>query len=528
MTRMDCVCNRNTKIIATYLSSKLGSIQDLFDGVPYPTDEYTSPRDFFLNEDEWTTFENFDRVFRRAKRLINEPNFYFNCGASTKEIEIILPPTYDLRLKKIRTVLKVEFHNDFNPNRDYIGDPYLRGIISSIPTIWGLPPATIEQPMNSYNPETLFNQEPDFTPYKLDVRIEGNIMTLKDPADGQRRIVGEMVLLEPEIINGKRVFLSKYSKLPKNYASSSWEKRQAMLITQNVQAGNRILLNAGEIFMAPYFILDITYDSVSILRRLSQVFKFRNIRSDSGQEMFETIDQLRRSNRAKNNAYLALEQTNIDLRYAKSMLDEHARELEHKIEDRTTELRKAQQELLQLNQDLEEKVKRQVVQLERYKELRRYLSPKLTDEILKGGSGIGTKPKRKMLTVVFTDIRGFSNLTDSLEPEELFHLLDKYLSEMTKIVHHHDGTLNKIMADGLLIFFGDPIQMEDHGERAVRMAIDMQKKVTKLKDEWREYGYELGVGIGINTAFMSVGNIGSQNAQGLYSHWKPGQCGGAS
>jgi len=370
----------------------------------------------------------------------------------------------------------VEFHNDFNPNRDYIGDPYLRGIISSIPTIWGLPPATIEQPMNSYNPETLFNQEPDFTPYKLDVRIEGNIMTLKDPADGQRRIVGEMVLLEPEIINGKRVFLSKYSKLPKNYASSSWEKRQAMLITQNVQAGNRILLNAGEIFMAPYFILDITYDSVSILRRLSQVFKFRNIRSDSGQEMFETIDQLRRSNRAK----------------------------------RTTELRKAQQELLQLNQDLEEKVKRQVVQLERYKELRRYLSPKLTDEILKGGSGIGTKPKRKMLTVVFTDIRGFSNLTDSLEPEELFHLLDKYLSEMTKIVHHHDGTLNKIMADGLLIFFGDPIQMEDHGERAVRMAIDMQKKVTKLKDEWREYGYELGVGIGINTAFMSVGNIGSQ------------------
>jgi len=149
MTRMDCVCNRNTKIIATYLSSKLGSIQDLFDGVPYPTDEYTSPRDFFLNEDEWTTFENFDRVFRRAKRLINEPNFYFNCGASstrlnawgrfysfvrlfaspsdgfkklpffnknsndTKEIEIILPPTYDLRLKKIRTVLKVEFHNDF-------------------------------------------------------------------------------------------------------------------------------------------------------------------------------------------------------------------------------------------------------------------------------------------------------------------------------------------------------------------------------------------------------------------------------
>ena len=114
-----------------------------------------------------------------------------------------------------------------------------------------------------------------------------------------------------------------------------------------------------------------------------------------------------------------------------------------------------------------------------------------------------------MMTVVFTDIRGFSRLTDSLEPEELFHLLESYLSEMIKIIHRYDGTLNKIVGDGLVIFFGDPVQMEDHCARAVKMAVDMQKKISELKGQWREYGHELGVGMGINSAFMTVGNIGS-------------------
>jgi len=545
MSRLDCICNRNTKIIATYVMNKMGSYQDLFDGLPYPTDEYTSSRDFFLNEDEWTTFENFERIFRRAKRVVNEQNFYYNCGASstrlnawgrffyfvrlfatpgdgfkrlpffnnnsndTKEIEIILPPTYDIRLKKIRTVIKVEFHDDFNPNWDNIGDPYLRGIISSIPTIWGLPPASVDQPMNSYDPETLFNQEPDLIPYSFDVKVEGDVMTLKNPVDGERYVVGEKVLLESEVVRGKKVFLGKYSKLPKDYSPSSWEKREAIVITQNIQVDDQILLTAGEIFKAPYFILEITYDRISFFRRLSQLFRFRKMPKGSGREMFETVDQLRRSIRAKNNAYLSLEQTNTDLRAAKSMLDEYARELEHKVEERTTELRKAQQELLQLNQSLEAKVESQVVKLEKYNELRRYLSSKLTDEILSDGHTLGSEPKRKMMTVVFTDIRDFSKLTDSLEPEELFHLLDSYLSEMIKIVHSYDGTLNKIVGDGLLIFFGDPVEMTDHYERAVRMAIDMQKKVSDLKDDWLEYGYELGIGIGINTAFMTVGNIGS-------------------
>ena len=80
---------------------------------------------------------------------------------------------------------------------------------------------------------------------------------------------------------------------------------------------------------------------------------------------------------------------------------------------------------------------------------------------------------------------------------------------MTKLIHHYDGTLNKIIGDGLLVFFGDPIPMEDHARRAVMMSVDMQKKVAELRDEWLQYGHELGIGIGINTGYMTVGNIGS-------------------
>jgi class 3 adenylate cyclase len=545
MSRLDCINNRNIKIIAMYLESKLGTFHSLFDALAYPVHEYTCPEDFFLNEDEWTTYENFERIFRSARKKMDDPDFYFNCGASTarlrswgrfhyfarvfsspddgfkkvpffnrhfddtKDIEVVLPPTYDRQLKKIRTLLKVDFHPDVDPHRDYIGDPYLRGIISSIPTIWGVEPAAVSQPLNPYNPEILFNQEPEFIPFGLEVRLEGDHMTLRDPEDGQRREVGEKVFLEPEVVEGQRVFLGKYSRPSQDISPDAGDKGGAILITKDVMAAGRPLLTAGQIFMAPYFILDVTYNRSFFLHRFYHVFKIRSHQKDSGKELIDTINQLRMSMEAKNEAHRSLEEANAQLQEAKATLDEYSKELERKVEERTAELRKAQQELLEFNRHLQEKVKTQVTQLERYNELRRYLSPKLTERILIGEHAFGPQSQRKLLTIVFTDIRGFSALTESLEPEEISYLLNRYLTEMIECVHHHDGTLNKIIGDGLLVFFGDPIPMEDHARRAVRMAVDMQKKVGHLADEWHQYGLPLGVGMGINTGYVTVGNIGS-------------------
>ncbi len=146
MSRIDCISNRNIKIIATYVNSRLGHYDQLFDGVPYPADRYSSPDEFFLNEDEWTTYNNFQQIFRKAKEMVRETYFYFYCGASsanlrswgrldyfirffatpsdgfkrlpffnnnfndTKNIEVLIPPAYNRTFGKIRTVLKIQYH----------------------------------------------------------------------------------------------------------------------------------------------------------------------------------------------------------------------------------------------------------------------------------------------------------------------------------------------------------------------------------------------------------------------------------
>jgi adenylate cyclase len=545
MSRVDCISNRNAKIVAAYVNYKLGNHERLFDGLDYPTERYPCPEDFFLNEDEWTSYENFQALLRKARDMVGEPHFYFSCGASaaklrswgrldyfvrvftspsdgfkrlsfftrhftdTKDIEILVQPFYDKGLGKFRTTLEIRYHSDIDVHTDYAGDAYSRGILSAIPTIWSLRPATVRQLMNPYDPEILFKTEPDLALFDLDPKMEGGSLTIRDPPNGQRKAAARSVFLIPEQVNGKMVYLGKYSDEVPVAASGIRNYRKALLVTETVKADRRVLLKAGEIFKAPAFVLDVTYDRLSMKDRASRILKGRRNGDDPALGLVETINELKETIAARNEAYEALEKTNLQLKDAKARVDDYAQNMALKVDERTAELQRVQEELRRFNQGLEAKVREHVEQLRRYNELRRYLSPKLSEIILSSGNTLGAEPKRKMMTVVFSDIRNFSSFTESLEPEELFPLMDKYLSEMTRIIHHYDGTLNKIIGDGLLIFFGDPIPMEDHAERAVMMAVDMQKKVGELKDDWSQYGHDLGIGIGINTGYMTVGNIGS-------------------
>jgi class 3 adenylate cyclase len=546
MSRVDCISNRNFKIVASYLRDRQLDPGPLFEALPYLEEEYASPEDFFLNEDEWTTFDNYEQIFRRAKDLSGDPHFYFNCGASsarlrswgrfeffvkafaspddgfarlpffnkvfndTKEIEIVVPPSLDRKTGKVRVLLKIFYHGDMDANRDYIGDPYLRGVVSGIPTLWGMPPATLRQSLHAYDPVRLFAQEPEFAQYRLEPRMEGDLLTIRHPGLERRMAVAERVFLESEEVNGNRAFLGKFIRASQIGPGADSAGPEALLVTESVQVEDRTLLKAGEIFRAPYFLLEVVYARPSLVGRFQSIFASRRMQRPSEEELLETINQLRKSIRAKKEAYSALEKTNVELREAKASLDLYAQNLERMVQQRTEELRKAQEELLELNRSLESRVAAQVLQLESYNRLRRYLSPKLAEKILMDQEEWRTTSTRKMMTVVFSDIRGFSNLTDSLEPEEIFYLLNLYLSEMVKIVHDYDGTLNKIVGDGLVVFFNDPLPVEDHAERAVLMAIDMQRRVTALKDQWRQFGHDLNLGIGINTGFMNVGNIGPE------------------
>ncbi|RJR43452.1 MAG: hypothetical protein C4576_14375 [Desulfobacteraceae bacterium] len=545
MSRVECISNRLIRIVNAYVSSKLGHSNGLFEGLPYPHERFSSPEDFFLNEDEWTTHSNFVQVFRRGKEMTREPYFYFYCGASTaplrswgrmdhfarlfagpsdgfhklpffnknftdtKDLDIIIPPTHFKGTGKLRTVLRIQHHDDINVHEDFVGDPFSRGMISIIPSLWGLRPATIRQPLNPYDPEILLNEEPEFAQFDLAAEMDGDTLTIRHPVDLSRHKVGRRVILFNEQVNGNKVYLGRYKEVSEAGGRDLENSVDALLITETVRAGNRILLKAGEIFKAPYFVLDITYDKFSFRNRVSQIFRTRRAPEESENGLIESVNRLRETIRARNKAYSDLESVNAELLDSKKKVDEYAKTLEQKVEERTSELRNAQEELILFNRDLEAKVTRQVEQLRNLDALRRYLSPRIAEKILSTGGLLGSEPQRKMMTVLFSDIRNFSSFTETLEPEELFQLLHKYISEMTRIIHQYEGTLNKIIGDGMLVFFGDPIPMEDHAERAVRTAVDMQNKVAELKSEWRRYGQEMGIGIGINTGYMTVGNIGS-------------------
>ena len=541
MTRPDCISNRNIRIIAAYVESRIGNYVRLFSGLSYPTEEYSSPSEFFLNEDEWTTYDNFEKVFRRAKELVNEPHFFFNCGAScvytgawgrlgyfarvfkspqdgfhrlpffnktfndTKEIRVVRPTFYDKEIKKLRVIIQVRFHDDFEPNRDYIGDPYLRGIISSIPTLWGLPPATVREPLNPYDPVRLFTEEPELAPYGLEPVIEQDLLTVRDPISGQRVVAGKKILLIPERTRGQSVYMGRYTDLSPGSSQTGPDERTALIITRTIGTNTRILLKQGEIFSAPYSIIDVTFQPLPFVKRFALAFKLNSKQQQApDQVLIEAIERLRENVEAKHAAYRALEKANTELKKAKQDLSEYAVTLEKRVEHRTAQLRN-------LAESLQARVQSQTEEIQRHRELRRYLSPKIAEKILSEGVDFTKRLERKLMTVVFSDIRGFSAITDSLEPEEIVHLLNNYHSEMIRIIHKYGGTLNKIMGDGLLIFFGDPVDMDDHAERAVQTAIEMQKKASKLRQHWRSFGHDLGIGIGMNTGYMTVGNIGSED-----------------
>ncbi len=147
--------------------------------------------------------------------------------------------------------------------------------------------------------------------------------------------------------------------------------------------------------------------------------------------------------------------------------------------------------------------------------LAKYLSRQVYESIFEGRTEVKVASYRKKLTVFFSDIQGFTELTDRMEPEPLSQLLNRYLSDMSDIALEHGGTVDKFIGDGIMIFYGDP---ETRGESedakaCARMAIRMRDRISDLKNEWqRQSGaVELHVRMGITTGYCTVGNFGSED-----------------
>ncbi len=139
-----------------------------------------------------------------------------------------------------------------------------------------------------------------------------------------------------------------------------------------------------------------------------------------------------------------------------------------------------------------------------------YVSKSVVDELLKHPEKLELGGEDKEITVLFSDIRGFTTLSEKLKPQELVAHLNEYLSAMTDIIFKYEGTLDKYVGDEIMAFWNAPIEQPNHAELACLTALEMMEKLRELNEKWPE-DRRLNIGIGINTGIMTVGNMGSKS-----------------
>ena len=165
-------------------------------------------------------------------------------------------------------------------------------------------------------------------------------------------------------------------------------------------------------------------------------------------------------------------------------------------------------QLQEWNQKLEQRVADQVAQLDNLGRLKRFFSPQLAELILAGGADDPLKSHRREVTVVFLDLRGFTAFAETNEPEEIMGVLREYHAEMGQVILAHEGTLERFAGDGMMVFFNDPVPVSDPAARAVRMVLEMRKRLAGLTATWRKRGFDLGFGAGVAQGFATIGAVG--------------------
>ncbi len=139
-----------------------------------------------------------------------------------------------------------------------------------------------------------------------------------------------------------------------------------------------------------------------------------------------------------------------------------------------------------------------------------YVPPELVDEMARNPENYSMDGRKAELTVMFSDVRGFTTISEGLQPDQLATLMNLYLGAMTDVIRGHRGTLDKYIGDAIMAFWGAPVEDAEHAKRAVITALDMQAALVGLNQDLAAKGWpELKIGVGVNTGTMTVGDMGS-------------------
>jgi len=140
-----------------------------------------------------------------------------------------------------------------------------------------------------------------------------------------------------------------------------------------------------------------------------------------------------------------------------------------------------------------------------------YIPPELVEQMSQSDEEFSLKGESREMTVLFSDVRGFTTISEGMEPQELCELINDILTPVTHVIHDHKGTIDKYIGDAIMAFWGAPLHNPQHASYAVRAGLAILQALTTIQQDFKAKGWpEIDIGIGLNTGKMSVGNMGSQ------------------
>jgi adenylate cyclase len=140
-----------------------------------------------------------------------------------------------------------------------------------------------------------------------------------------------------------------------------------------------------------------------------------------------------------------------------------------------------------------------------------YVPPELVDEMANDPERYSLEAESREMTVLFSDVRGFTTISEGLDPKQLAELMNQMLTPMTTVIHDNRGTIDKYMGDAIMAFWGAPVPDPEHARHAIEAAMQMMSKLSEINVAFKQRGWpEIRIGVGINTGVMNVGNMGSE------------------
>lgn len=179
-----------------------------------------------------------------------------------------------------------------------------------------------------------------------------------------------------------------------------------------------------------------------------------------------------------------------------------------RVEALHREIETQSRQLADWNEKLETRVQKQVAEMARLNELKNFLPERVAEVILEDESGELLQPRRRSITACVIDLRDFTPFAESAKPYEIITVLTEFFTAMGEVVDRHQGTVEYFAGDNMTIFFNAPLEIDSAEEQAVRAALGMREAFSHIRQQWRERGHDLGLGIGLAHGESTIGAIG--------------------